>query len=165
MAYLIELLGCGIQYNGSTVEKFYARANIYTSTHHNFWKEQKLSNQVRNQKSFHKHYLQSDYNWICEWEIIINRPSWNRKISKAKGIILVSQINIYYYFIFEYLIIVTIVIIATIYVLLSLLFSWSLFIIIIMNFIIKLFFIAIILLVSLLLFCYFHCYCYYSLLS
>ena len=36
-----------------------------------FGKEQKLSNQARNQKRFHEHYLQNDHNEICDWEIIV----------------------------------------------------------------------------------------------
>ena len=30
-----------------------------------------MSNQARNQKRFHKHYLQNDHNRICDWEITI----------------------------------------------------------------------------------------------
>ena len=41
------------------------------STHRNFRKEQILSNQARNQKLFHEHYLQIDHNGICDWEITI----------------------------------------------------------------------------------------------
>ena len=37
----------------------------------NFRKEQILSNQARNQKLFHEHYLQNDHNGICDWEITI----------------------------------------------------------------------------------------------
>ena len=51
--------------------KFRPRANNHKSTYHNFRKEQKLSNQVHNQKSFHEHYLQSDYNGICDCGITI----------------------------------------------------------------------------------------------
>ena len=43
----------------------------YKSTHRNFRKEQILSNQARNQKRFHEHYLQTDHNGICDWEITI----------------------------------------------------------------------------------------------
>ena len=71
VVYLIECRVCGKQYNGSTVTKFRARANNYKSTHCNFRKEQIMSSEARNQKRFHKHYLQNDHNGICEWEITI----------------------------------------------------------------------------------------------
>ena len=71
VVYLIEFRVCRKQYNISTVTKFRARANNYKSTHPNFWKEQKLSNQTRNQKRYHEHYLENDYNEICDWEITI----------------------------------------------------------------------------------------------
>ena len=71
VVYLTECRVCGKQCNGSTVPKFRARANNYKSTHHNFRKEQELSNQTRNQKSFHEHYLRNDHNRICVWEITI----------------------------------------------------------------------------------------------
>ena len=51
--------------------KFLARASNYKSTHRNFRKEQKLSNQPRKQKRFHKHYLLNDHNGFCDWEITI----------------------------------------------------------------------------------------------
>ena len=57
VVYLIECRICRKQYNRSTVTKVCARANNYKSTHRNFWKEQKLSNQARNQKRYHEHYL------------------------------------------------------------------------------------------------------------
>ena len=66
VVYLIECMGCGKQYNGSTVTKVRARANNYKSTHRNFWKEQKLSKQGREQKLLHKHYLQNDHNAMCD---------------------------------------------------------------------------------------------------
>ena len=50
--YLIECRVCGKQYHGSTATKFCARANNYKNTHRNFWKEQILLNQARNQKTF-----------------------------------------------------------------------------------------------------------------
>ena len=50
--YLIECRVCRMQYNGSTMTKFCATANNYKSTHRNFWKEQIMSNQARNQKPF-----------------------------------------------------------------------------------------------------------------
>ena len=46
VVYLIDGRVCGKQYNGSTVTKFRAKANNYKSTHSNFWKEQKISNQT-----------------------------------------------------------------------------------------------------------------------
>ena len=61
VVYLMECRVCGKQYNASTVTKFRARAKNYESTHRNFQKEQKLSNQVRSQKHFHEHYLQNDH--------------------------------------------------------------------------------------------------------
>ena len=70
--YFIKFRVCGKQYIDSVVTKFCARANNYTSTHSNFRKEQKLLNQAPNQKGFHKHYLQSDHNEICDWKIIID---------------------------------------------------------------------------------------------
>ena len=57
VAYLMECRVCRKQYNGSTVTKFRARANNCKSTHRNFREEQTLSNQARNQKRFHEHYL------------------------------------------------------------------------------------------------------------
>ena len=71
VVHLIESRVCGEQYNRSTMTKLRARVNNYKSRHHSFRKEQKLSNQVRNKKRFHKHYLQSDHNEICDWEITI----------------------------------------------------------------------------------------------
>ena len=70
VVYLIGCRICGKQYNGSTVRKFRARANSYKSTHHNFWDEQILSNQARNQKRFHKHYLQDYHNGMFTLHII-----------------------------------------------------------------------------------------------
>ena len=57
IVYLIECSVCGKQYNGNAVTKFRARANNYKSTHCHFWKEQTLSNQARNERRFHQHYL------------------------------------------------------------------------------------------------------------
>ena len=74
VVYFKEFCGnsvCGKQYCGSTMAKVYTRANNYKSTHRNSREEQKLSNQARNQKHFHKHYLQSDHNRIFDWEITI----------------------------------------------------------------------------------------------
>ena len=56
MIYLIEYRVYGKHYS-STVTKFPARAHNHKSMHHNVQKEQKLSNQVRNQKRFHERYL------------------------------------------------------------------------------------------------------------
>ena len=69
VVYLIEFRVCEKQYNGSTVKKFRAEANNYKSTHHNFRKEQILSNQAHNRKRFYEHYLQNEHNGICDWEI------------------------------------------------------------------------------------------------
>ena len=69
--YLKECRVCGKQYNGSIVTLFRATANTYKSPHRNFWKEQKLPNQARNQKRFHEHYLQNDHDGICDREITI----------------------------------------------------------------------------------------------
>ena len=71
VVYLIECRACGMQCNGSTVIKFRARTNNYKSTHRNFWKEQILSNQARNQKRFHEYYLKNDHYGICDWKITI----------------------------------------------------------------------------------------------
>ena len=71
VVYLIECSVFRKQYNGSTVTKVRARANNYKSTHRNFRKEQTLSNQARNQKHFHEHYLQNGHIWIFDWEIKI----------------------------------------------------------------------------------------------
>ena len=74
VVYFIKCRVCGNQYNGSTVTKFRARVNNYKSAHRNFWKEQKLSKQARNQKRFHEHYLQKDHNEISDWETTIKKP-------------------------------------------------------------------------------------------
>ena len=71
VVYLIERRICRKQYNRSTVTKVCARANSYKSTDRNFWKEQKLSNQARNQKRYQQHYLENDHDLICGWEITI----------------------------------------------------------------------------------------------
>ena len=68
--------------------KFCARPNNYESTHRNFRKEQKLSNQAHNQKRFHKHYLQNDHNKICDWDIIIIDHA-EMDIFEAKRMVLV----------------------------------------------------------------------------
>ena len=78
VVYLIECRVCGKQYNGSSVTKFCARTNNYKSTHHNFHKEQKLSNQACNQKRFHEH-LHNDHNRICDWEILVIDPAQMEK--------------------------------------------------------------------------------------
>ena len=69
VVYLIECRVCRKQYSGSTVTKFYARANNYKRTHRNFQKEQILSNQARNQKRFHEYYLYNNHNGICDCKI------------------------------------------------------------------------------------------------
>ena len=77
----------GKEYSGSTATKFRARANNYKRTHRNFWKEQILSNQARNQKRFHEHYLQKDE--ICDWEITI--------IDHAETVKSLRQKKLYWY--------------------------------------------------------------------
>ena len=71
VVYLIECRVCGNQCSSSTETKFCVRANNYKSTHHDFRKEQILSNQSGNQKRFQEHYLENYRNGICEWEITI----------------------------------------------------------------------------------------------
>ena len=71
------------------MRKFRPRANNYKSTHHNFRKEQILSNQARNQKRFHEHYLQNDYNGIYDWEITI--------IDHAETVQSLRQKELYWY--------------------------------------------------------------------
>ena len=88
VVYLIEWRVCEKQYNGSTVTKFRARAN-YKSTHRNFRNEQILLNQARNRKRFYRHYLQNDYNGICDWKITIINHAETVKF-KAKRIVMVS---------------------------------------------------------------------------
>ena len=75
VAYLIDCRICGKRYNGSTVTKFPARANNYKNTHPLFQREQKLSNQARNQKRFQEHFLQNSHNRICGLGNCDNRPS------------------------------------------------------------------------------------------
>ena len=65
VVYLVECSVSRKQYKSTTVTKFRARANNYRSTHRNFWKGQKLSNQTRNQKRHYKHYLVNDHDRIC----------------------------------------------------------------------------------------------------
>ena len=89
VVYLIECRVCGKQYNGSTVTKFRAGANNYKSTHRNFRKEQILSNQTRNQKIFHEHYLQNNHNRICDWEITLIDNAETVKSLRQKRIVLV----------------------------------------------------------------------------
>ena len=73
VVYLIECRVCRKQYNSRTATTFHATANNdnYKSTLGNFWKEQKLSNQARNKKRSHEHYLEKDHNGIRDWEITI----------------------------------------------------------------------------------------------
>ena len=66
VVYLVECRVCEKHYNDSIMTKVCARTNNYNSTGCNFRKEQRLSNQARNQKRFHEHYL---YNRICDWKI------------------------------------------------------------------------------------------------
>ena len=86
VVYLIECRVCGKQYNGRTVTKFRARANNYKSTHRNFRKEQKLSNQALDQKRFHKDYLQNDHNGIYDWEITILDHAETEKSFRQKDL-------------------------------------------------------------------------------
>ena len=53
--------------NGTAETKFCARDNNFKSKHHNFRKEQILTNQARNQKRFHEHFLQHNHSEICGW--------------------------------------------------------------------------------------------------
>ena len=76
------------QYNSSTVTKSCATANNYKSTHH-LRKKQILSNQARNQKRFHEHYLQNEHNRICDWEITI--------IDHAEAVKSLRQKELYWY--------------------------------------------------------------------
>lgn len=55
VVYLTKCHAYGKKCNGKTMTKFCTRANNYKSTHYNFRKEQKLSNQARNQKHLHEH--------------------------------------------------------------------------------------------------------------
>lgn len=52
VVYLIEYRVCGKQHNSSIVTKVHVGSNNYKTTQSNFWKEQKWSNQVHNQKVF-----------------------------------------------------------------------------------------------------------------
>ena len=61
----------------------------YKSTHRNFRKEQTLSNQVRNQKHFHEHYLQNDHNGISDWKTTI--------IDHAETVTSLRQTELYWY--------------------------------------------------------------------
>ena len=71
VVYLIECRVCRKQCHSSAVTKCGARANNYKSTHRNFWKLKKLSDQARNQKRYHEYYRENDHNGICGWEITI----------------------------------------------------------------------------------------------
>ena len=66
VVYLIECSVCRKQYKNTPVTKFCARANNYKSTYRHFWKGQKLSNQVCNQKRHCKHFVENDQNGICD---------------------------------------------------------------------------------------------------
>ena len=89
VVYLMECRICGKQYNGSTVTKFRARANNYKNTHHNFRKEQILSNQARNQKRFHERFLRKEHNGIFDCEITI--------IDHAETVKSLRQKELYWY--------------------------------------------------------------------
>ena len=90
VVYLIKCRVSQKPHNGSTVTKFRARANNYGSTHRNFRKEQILSNQARNQKLFHEHYLQNDHNEIFDWETTI--------IDHAETVKSLRQKELYWYY-------------------------------------------------------------------
>ena len=62
VVHFMKFRVCSKQYCGNTMAKLCTRASNYRSTHQNSRKEQNLSNQGRNQKRFHEHYLQSDHN-------------------------------------------------------------------------------------------------------
>ena len=79
VVYLTKCHAYGKQFNGNTVKKFCTRANNYKSTHCNFRKEQKLSNQARNQKHLHEHYLQIDQNENCDWKTTIQDQAKTEK--------------------------------------------------------------------------------------
>ena len=95
VVYLIECRVCRKQYNGSIVTKFCSRANNYKSTHLNFRKEENLSHQARNQKRFHEHYLQSDHNEICDWEITIIDHAEMEKSLKQKELYWYHKLETY----------------------------------------------------------------------
>ena len=77
---------CGKPYNGSTLTKFRSRANNYKSTHRDFRKEQKLSNQSRNEKRFHERYLQNDHNGACDQKVTITNHAETEKSLRRKGL-------------------------------------------------------------------------------
>ena len=68
--------------------KFHARVNNYKCTHHDFQKEEILSNQARTQKRFHEH-LQNDHNSICDCEITV--------IDHAEMVKSLKQKELYWY--------------------------------------------------------------------
>ena len=76
--------------------KFRAEANNYKSTYRNFRKEQKLSNQVSNQKPFHEHYLQSDHKGICDWEITIIDHAETKKSLRQKEFYWFHKLKTYF---------------------------------------------------------------------
>ena len=93
VVYLIQRRICGKQCNSSTKTTFRAGANNYKSIYRDFRKEQNLLNRTRNQKRFHKHYLQSSHNGISNLEITTISPAETKKSFKAKRIILVLYIK------------------------------------------------------------------------
>ena len=95
VVYFIDCRVCGKQYNGCTVKKFRARADNYESTHRNFRKEQKLSNQARNQKRFHEYYLQNNHNGICDWEMTIIDHAETGKTLKQKELYRYHKLKTY----------------------------------------------------------------------
>ena len=95
VVYLIECRICRRQYNGSTMTKFRTRANNYKSTHPDFRKEQKLSNQARNLKRFYEHYLQNYHNGICDWEIPIIDHAETEKSLRQKELYWYHKLKTY----------------------------------------------------------------------
>ena len=68
---------------------------ITISTHPNFWKEQILSIQARNQARFHERYLQNDHNGICDWEITTNDHAEAVKSLRQKELYCYHQLKTY----------------------------------------------------------------------
>ena len=80
---------------GSTVTEFCARANNYKSTNLNFRKEQKLSNQTRNQKCFHENYLQCNHKGTSDWKITIIDHAEMEKSLRQKDLYWYYKLKIY----------------------------------------------------------------------
>ena len=69
--------------------KVCARGNNYKRMHRNFRKEKILSNQARDHKRSHEHYMQNDHNGISDLEITI--------IDHAVMVKLLRQKELYWY--------------------------------------------------------------------